>query len=459
MSHVPKAIDNIQVKKVSAGRRTRILLKGCLFESMKKFKYFIVLTFFLSFFVPTSWAQQDKWPWTFEGGNLQITQNSGDNFSPVIASACQNGSCYYLVVWLRKTSSGFDIYGARITQDGKVFEEDQDGIPICTAPNDQMFPAVTSDGENFFVVWQDMRSGKRWDIYGAWVTNGGQVSDPFPIATGKSTYDQVSPALAFDGESYLVVWQGKATPKIWNVYFSIVRKNGDVTEVTDKMPISNPPLLKNQASPAVAFNGENYFIVWQDFRGGKFWDIYGARVTPSGEVLDKKGIPISPIGQNASYGWDKWRPALSWDGNSFLVIWMASKEQNKWYLEGKWVDSRGIPDIYEAPIPLSKEADTPNKTYPAILWDGNDYLLVWEEEPEGEPKIFGASILQNHKPFEVSETVQISSPDVQQSSYTGISRIGDEALIVWQGKGDDNYWYIYGQRLKRDLEIPPVDSQ
>jgi hypothetical protein len=456
MSHVPKAIDNIQVKKVSAGRRMRILLKGCLFESMKKFKYFIVLTFFLSFFIPTSWAQQDKWPWTFEGGNLQITQNSGDNFSPAIASACQNNSCLYFVVWSRKTSSGFDIYGARITQDGKVFQEDQDGIPICTAPNDQMFPSVTSGGENFFVVWQDMRSGRRWDIYGAMVTNDGTVLGPnngFSIATGR--YDQVSPALSFDGENYLVVWQGRVNLKLRNIYFTRVSTGGDIVDGPTRLA----PSPKDQASPAVAFNGENYFVVWQDFRSGNFWDIYAARVAPSGEVLDTKGIPISPIVQSGSGGWDKWSPALSWDGNLFLVIWMASKEQNKWYLEGKRVDRRGIPDIYEASIPLSNEADTPNKAYPAILWDGNDYLLVWEEEPEGEPKVFGASILQNHKPFEVSETVQISSPDVQQSSYPGISRIGNEALIVWQGKGDDNHWYIYGQRLKRDLEIPPVDSQ
>jgi hypothetical protein len=452
MSHLPKAIDNIQVKKVSAGRRMRILLEGCLFESMKKFKYLIILTFFLSFFVPASWAQQDQWPWTFEGGNLQITQNSGDSFSPAIASACQNDSCLYFVVWSRKTSSGFDIYGARITQDGTVFEEDQDGIPICTAPNDQMFPSVTSDGENFFVVWQDMRSGRRWDIYGAMVTNDGTVLGPnngFLIVTGR--YDQVSPALSFDGENYLVVWQGRVNPRLRNIYLTRVSTGGDIL---DGGPIRLAPSPKDQASPTVAFNGENYFVVWQDFRSGKFWDIYGARVAPSGEVLDTKGIPISPIVQSSSSGWDKWSPALSWDGNSFLVIWMASKEMNIWYLEGKWVDGGGIPDIDEAPIPL---ADTANKIDPAILWDGKDYLLVWEEEPEGEPKIFGASILQNHQPFEVSETVQISSPDVQQSSGPGISRIsriGNEALIVWQGQGNDNYWHIYSQRLKREKFFP-----
>ena len=439
----------------------RIFLKGCLFESMKKFKYFFIFTLFLPFLVPSSWAQMDKWPWTFEDGNFQITNNSGDNFSPAIASACQNDSCLYLVVWSRKTSSGFDIFGARISRDGKVFPEDMDGFPICTAPNDQMYPAVGSDGENFLVVWQDMRSGRRWEIYGARVTTGGQVldrnqdQDCFKIAIGKLTYDQVSPALAFDGENYLVVWQGKRSPKLWNLYYTMVSKDGKILFET---PIPLALYSKNQVSPSVTFNGENYFIVWQDFRSGKFWDIYGARVAPSGLILDedKQGIPISPTfpnDHNNTSTWDKWRPVLSWDGNFFLVIWMASRERNKWYLEGKRVDSNGVPaDLIDVQI----QKDTTNKTFPAIVWDGDQYVLVWEEEPEGVSKVYGVSILSQYIPFTMSEAVPISSPDAKDPSYLGISAIGDEVLIVWQGKDDAGYWHIFGQRLKKVQKILPV---
>jgi len=429
--------------------QVRIFLKSCLFESMKKFKYFVVLIFLISFFTPTSWAQQDKWPWTFEGGNFQITMDLQDDFSPVITS----NDHLYFSVWYRKTKSGFDIYGTRINKNGEIIDEE--GIQICTASNDQMFPSVASDGENFFVVWQDKRSGKRWDIYGTIVTNDGQVLDPFPIATGKLTYDQVSPALAFDGENYLVVWQGRKNAKLWNIFFTRVSKEGEVLDEKPALLASSP---KDQASPSVAFDGENYFVVWQDLRNSKSWDIYGARVTPSGEILDENGIPISPAfpdDQDNIFGWDKWRPVLSWDGNLFLVIWMTSREENKWYLEGKRVGTDGKPaDLLDIPI----ETDTTNKIFPVILWDGDQYILIWEEEPEGESKICGASILPQYKPFEISKAVQISSPDARDSSYSGISSIRDEILIVWQGKGEDDSWHIYGQRLKKDLETPPVDS-
>jgi hypothetical protein len=422
----------------------RIFLKGCLFEGMKRFKYFVFLSLVISALGQSSWAQDLNWPLTLEGDNFQITTTPQDHFSPVIAS---NGYLYF-VVWYGEGDSGFDIYGTRITKNGEIL--DGGGIRISTAPNDQIFPAVASDGENFLVVWQDMRSGKRWDIYGARVTSDGQVIDTngFPIAVGKSTSDQVSPDLTFDGGNYLVVWQGKASPKIWNVYFSVVSisRDGNVT-VTGQTAVS--PVPKNQASPAVAFNGEDYLIVWQDFRSGKFWDIYGAMVAPAvdaaGYMLDGGVFPI-----NFSR-WDKWKPAISWDGSLFSVVWTASQNSG-WYLEGKRVDPRGYPDIYDFPL----EKNTTNKISPAIIWDGEQTILVWEEEPEGESKIFGASTLSQQGTFVMSVEEPISSPGAKDPCLPGVSGIRDESLVIWQGTGDDGYWHIYGQRLKKVLEFPSV---
>jgi hypothetical protein len=420
-------------KRVRERKSMGIFLRGCLFESMKKFKYFIVLTLFFSFFVPTSWAQQDKRPWAFEGENFQITNDLGDNHLPSVAFG-NSFISFYLAVWSRKTPSGFDIYGTRITKNGDIVDEE--GIPICTAPNDQMFPSVLWDGENFFVVWQDMRNGKRWDIYGARVSLDGQVFPPdgISVAIGKSSNDQVAPVISFDGENYLIVWQGRRTSKTWNIYFTKVSKG---LEVLEEKPVPVSPSIKDQASPAVAFDGENYFIVWQDKRGGKFWDMYGARVAPSGEILDTKGTLISPIPQRGSYGWDKWRPVVSWDGISFLVIWMASQEKGKWYLEGKRVRPDGVP---EGLLDTQIQKDTTNKTYPSFL--------IWEEEPEGDSKIFGAFIIPDYRLL-TSDVIRVSTFDGTDTSLPALSKAEDDILVVWQAKGQEGTYQIFGQRFKK----------
>jgi hypothetical protein len=138
------------------------------------------------------------------------------------------------------------------------------GIPISTAASGQEYPSVAYDGANYLVVWDDHRSG----ICGARVSPAGSVLDPAGIP---------------------------------------------ISALTD-------------GAPKVTFDGTNYVIVWDDFRGSSSADIYGARVTPAGTVLDTFLVIVQPE--------DQQEPALCSGpgGRTFLVYsgW-ATEEQGKWY--------------------------------------------------------------------------------------------------------------------------------
>lgn len=234
----------------------------------------------------------------------------------------------FLVVWGDSRSGNSDIYGTRISQDGSVL--DPLGIPISTEAGAQYGPSAASDGSNFFVVWSDSRSGRDADIYGGWVNPDGSVIDPigFPIST--APYFQTNPSIAWDGSNFLVVWDDDRSCNDDNnnydcvdIFGARLSPSGSVID-PEGIPISTAS--NNQLRPSVAWNGENFLVVWEDYRHNSICldsfcsDIYGARVNLEGEVLDPDGILISaPISTTAESSQKK--PQIASNGKEFLIVW------------------------------------------------------------------------------------------------------------------------------------------
>lgn len=84
-----------------------------------------------------------------------------DQRSPTIAS---DGATGAIITWYDARSPSEDIYAQRIDSNGAPVWT-LDGVPLCTAPNNQEFPTIVADGSGgAFVTWQDLRSGNE-DVY------------------------------------------------------------------------------------------------------------------------------------------------------------------------------------------------------------------------------------------------------------------------------------------------------
>ena len=95
------------------------------------------------------------------------------------------------------------------------------------------------------------------------------------------------PAIAFGDENYLVWEDDRAATE--RVYGARVTPSGVVLD-PEGIPIATGSSL--QITPSVAFDGVNYMVAWDDRRNA--WpQTYVARVTPAGEVLEPDGIRIS----------------------------------------------------------------------------------------------------------------------------------------------------------------------
>jgi len=152
-----------------------------------------------------------------------------------------------------------------------------------TAMGSQNASAVAFDGTNYLVVWADRRNDHDYDIYGTRVSPAGSVLDPAGIRISIAAGDQEAPAVAFDGTRYLVVWQDYRSGSTYDIYGARVSTAGTVVDASG---IAVTTAANSQQVPDVAFDGARYLVVWQDYRSGSNYDIYGARVSTAGTVFD-----------------------------------------------------------------------------------------------------------------------------------------------------------------------------
>jgi hypothetical protein len=243
-----------------------------------------------------------------------------------------------LVTWAAVSGPAHDIFGALGDSQAKLVSPP--GVfMISTATGDQLTPKPAFDGTNFFVVWTDARTATTTgnDIYGARVSTADQVLDSSGLPITTQAADQSYPRIAFDGTNHLVVWTDCRNGN--NDIFGVLVRPGEQS--------MGYPNRKN-----VAFDGTNYFVVWQDDRNTATagWEVFGARVTKSGVVLDPNGIDISCAAPNTQA-----QPSVSFGSGKYLVIWgdgrnspVDSTYGARVSTNGSVIDCAGIP-ITNAP--------------------------------------------------------------------------------------------------------------
>lgn len=245
-----------------------------------------------------------------------ITGNNDHDFSPAVTAA---GDWFHVAWGLSGRNSPASPSG---TYESGVYATPQTltvvGAPagtLVSPPYAAPFgkTGVSYDGTNVLVVWWDPRGNG--DIYGVRRQRNGPLGSPFAIAAGPA--DQGQPAVSYDGTNYFVVWREDRNGN-HDVYGARVRTNGTVID-TNGIAITTAP--GDQFLPRVSYDGTTFFVVWEDDRNGRD-DIYGARVSPSGNVFETSGLFISG-------GFQESRPTVAAGANgAFLVAYQNAVGQD-----------------------------------------------------------------------------------------------------------------------------------
>ncbi|MBZ4415372.1 hypothetical protein [Myxococcus sp. RHSTA-1-4] len=250
------------------------------------------------------------------------------------------GSGRFLVVW----TDSMDVRGARVGADGAVLDPGGFFISPTGDGRDQFDLTVAFMRTHFLVVYRETRFTFPFPIIdqllAARVTFEGTVLDPegrFITGTGAG-----EPDLAPDGTGTeaLLVWTSRVGPAAPDILGARLGADGSVL-APGIFTVSEAPMA--QRRPTATFDGTRYWVAWEDDRAGEgvfavtpFFlpDLFGARVSRDGTVLDLEGVPIATLRRTEELG-----PALvsNGRGDSAVFYWrfVRGRELNNFRIKGR----------------------------------------------------------------------------------------------------------------------------
>ncbi|MEW6536466.1 MAG: hypothetical protein AB1454_12725 [Candidatus Auribacterota bacterium] len=125
-------------------------------------------------------------------------------------------------------------------------------------PGNQQSPAITTDGENYLVVWRSHQDNDFSGIYGRlYDEDGAPVTSEFQINT-YTTGEQIDPCVASNGSNFLVTWRSEYEYGLsWCIVGQYLDNHGD--KIGSPFQIST---TTNALYHSLTSNGVNYFVIY-----------------------------------------------------------------------------------------------------------------------------------------------------------------------------------------------------
>jgi len=233
---------------------------------------------------------QALWP----GNGQLICAAAGDQSEPKLVTDSQGGA---IIAWTDyRAGTGFaDVYAQRVLANGQRAWK-VDGVSVCSATNTQWNVRLVQDGiGGAIVVWQDRRIGTYDNIYGQRLDNTGQPKwgeDGIPLGANQGV--QYYPQVASDASGgAVVVWQDNRRGSDYDIYGQRVTRSGQLL-----WPLNGQPIcvaIGHQYNPQVVSQGGFIIVTWQDHRTSDY-NIYAQRLSLSGgNQWAVDGVPVSAI--------------------------------------------------------------------------------------------------------------------------------------------------------------------
>ncbi|MBC7974611.1 MAG: hypothetical protein H7138_06455, partial [Myxococcales bacterium] len=373
-----------------------------------------------------------------------VSISSADGNQELSSLTCKVGSC--LVTWQdsgNAAATSFDVHAQRLDV-ATALAPNGPVIVVSNANRGQFVPAVATNNTDFFTVWQDARDTDTNTVFGARVTAAGAVADANGLLLVTGNNRESAPAMGRAGGTFGVFWTDSRN---YGSDIALTRFSGATKLDPTARVVSNAQFA--QAGPAVTMSAGNFVAVWNDSRNGADRDIFAARITAAGAVLDPTGVAVS-VGTG-----DQLVPEISTNGTVSLVVWEDRRAGNFDILGAILDNASGA--VVATDIVICNVAG--DQVRPAVAFDAvsGQFLVVWTDSRiAADPNLFGARVTTAGA---VLDANGLSISAAGNGQFTPrVTFLSGTGLVVWEDRRLDTQGDVFGGRVTLGGALSVLDG-
>lgn len=412
--------------------------------------------------------------WTADG--LPISTQYGDEAVPKTVS---DGSGGTIIIWHDSrdyASSSTDIYAQRVDEAGD-FQWAADGVPVCTDSATQSETVIVGDGSGGAIIaWRDDRNSatSNLDIYAQRVSSSGTILwalNGVPVCTASN--DQVGIRMTSDGLGGAVVSWSDLRYGSYDVFTQRIMPaggmqwtaNGVAVRTSDDRLWTGAILSDGAGGAIIAWTqqpaNDSFFYGFGSY-------IYAQRVDASGAI--QWGVNGQPI--SAADFYNAGSPSMTQNGSGGAIVAyqiapvlsyicglvMPNIPQLCYYVGSYHISANHFNSIGQVQWNHGISMGTGHKK-PSTISDGlAGAIIVWKDFNSGNPyQIKAQRINSTGDSLWYTNGIPVcNSMDsyVSAQQINGVSDMSNGAIVTWAGKDWlSSDWDIFAKRLYADGRI------
>lgn len=307
-------------------------------------------------------------------------------------------------------------------------------------------PALVWSGSGYGIVWHDYRKGGGPEVYFAKADQAGKktVNDVM-LSSNNINKISYSPAIAWTGSQYGVVWSEYSRLDSENAngcYLYFARLNADGVKQGENISITSDNYGTCPSQPSIVWTGSEYGIAWHENRqGAENSRVYFTHLNAQGE---KQGADVQVTDMANSE-----ESSIAWSGSEYGIVWQAGEPNPEIYFAR--LNADGVKQGDD--IKVSNTGDS--SLYADLVWHGSGYAIVWQDyDASGIRQIYFTKLDPNGIK-QVSDITVTSNSGLDYSVVPSLAWTGFEYGVVWQQTGS----FIYFVRLDANGTKKSVESK